>query len=100
MTDNSDGVVDALRDLEQLLVQHKVPYARVVSELLKSVPGASIREIREAARQMFRGTMGSITDIYITKANGHIVDDEVAANAELGALTTRLWQLSSRASLE
>jgi hypothetical protein len=38
--------------------------------------------------------MGSLTDQYITRKNGHIVEDEAAASTELEALTSRLWDLS------
>ena len=37
---------------------------------------------------------GSLTDLYITRKNGHEVDDEATANVTLQSITERLWKLS------
>jgi hypothetical protein len=89
-----DRLIDTLQALEALLDRHKVRFASVVTDLLKAVPASSDSDIKAAVRELFRGTMGSLTDQYITRKNGHIVEDEAAASTELEPLTSRLWDLS------
>jgi hypothetical protein len=93
MPNQRDALIDTLRGLESLLARHRVSYAKVVSELLISAPTRSEPDIKDDVRQLFCGTMGLLTDIYISKVNGNLVDDETAANAELEAITARLWDL-------
>lgn len=93
--DNRTGkLVLALRELEALLDQHRVPYVKYVRTLLESARVASDEELRSSVRQLIQGTMGSLTDLYITKKNGHEVDDETKANATLESITERLYKLS------
>jgi hypothetical protein len=35
--------------------------------------------------------MGSLTDIFITRSNGHLVDDEDHANQQLDVLRTEIY---------
>jgi uncharacterized protein DUF6966 len=81
-------------DLEALLDQHRVSYVEYIRTLLESARVGSDEEVRSGVRQLFRGTMGSLTDLYITRKNGHEVDDEDKANAALQSITDRLWILS------
>lgn len=43
------------------------------------------------------GATGSLTDVVITRANGHVVDDEETANRRLRELVDALYEeISSR----
>ena len=42
------------------------------------------------------GTMGSLTDLLISRANGHEVVDEKAANIQLRRMVFELWDQASR----
>ena len=92
--DRTGKLVLALRDLEALLDQHRVSYVKYVRPLLDNARTASDEEVRSSVRQLLKGTMGSLTDLYITRKNGHEVDDEANANATLQSITERLWRLS------
>ena len=42
--------------------------------------------------ELYKGSMGSLTDVMISCANGHEVEDEAAVNAELDRMVHALWE--------
>jgi len=94
MDNRTSELVLALRDLETLLDEHCVSYVKYIRILLDRARVASDEEVRSDVRRLFQGTMGSLTDLYITRKNGHEVDDEDKANETLQSITERLWILS------
>lgn len=84
-----------LKDLEELLRRHEVSYAEVVQQLRQQVEADTDPVVSAATLNAVRGLfggMGSLSDVYISKANGHAVEDEAAANQTLDTLTQALWQ--------
>jgi uncharacterized protein DUF6966 len=89
-------LLQTLKDLDDLLARHQVAYDVVIHDLhlrlaaipARDVPTHMITEVRE----LFGG-MGSLNDLYISRSNRHVVDDERAANADLRRLQGALWQL-------
>ena len=94
MDNRTSELVLALRDLETLLDEHRVSYVKYIRILLDRARVASDEEVRSDVRRLFQGTMGSLTDLYITRKNGDEVDDEDKANETLQSITKRLWILS------
>jgi hypothetical protein len=84
-----------LSELQRFLEQHGVKYAAQVGELRRRIDTIRTAELPESERDRVRalfGGMGSLNDVVITRANGHVVDNEAAANLELDRLTQQLWQ--------
>jgi hypothetical protein len=89
---DKDRVMGLVGQLEQFLQGHGVNYATVVRDLkvrLESVRDTN--EIRREVRSLFGG-MGSLNDLWISRANGDLVEDEKAANRELNDLRSELWR--------
>ena len=84
-----------LLELERFLEQHGVKYATEVAALRQRIEKVQATDLprseRERVRALFGG-MSSLNDVVISRASGHIVDDEAAANLELDRLTQDLWQ--------
>jgi len=90
---SATDLVASLRALEDLLRKHRVKYADVVASVRQDVESGSSQSLatsRLRVQSLFGG-MGTVTDVVITKRNGHEVGDEVAANDELERLVDRLW---------
>ncbi len=96
MTTDRQALVSVLADLERLLKRYQDPYApivtgareRIESEEKVPVPPNELAEVR----RMFGG-MATLNDIYISKVNGHRVDDEEEANRKVDELRNALWRL-------
>lgn len=92
-------LLPVVKRLDDLLGKHAVLYGVSVHDLylrIAACPEASVpEELVGRLHAMFEGTMGSLTDLCISKANGHIVDDEAEANRCLDAITDDLWRLLS-----
>ncbi len=83
-----------LKDIEQFLRRHnETGWASMVDSILNQHRSKlNCPDICDDARALFGG-MGSFTDLWISRANGHSVDDEAVANATLDHLRERLWDL-------
>ncbi len=88
----------ALQDIESLLDASKVGYAVIAkkyAEQLKKMEATGATDeqsiMSEIKKQMLGG-MGSLNDVWISRENGHDVDDEDSANKELEEYRTRLRQ--------
>lgn len=83
-----------LSRLLDFLKFHKVNYAAVIEQFLKELESAKtekqVKDIVEEARQYIFVGMGSLNDIWISKENGHNVDNEKMANAQLEQLRQEL----------
>jgi hypothetical protein len=91
---SSKDVVAALRAVEDLLRKHGVNYATVVNSVRQTVESQGDRDAastRASVRALFGG-MGTLTDVVITKENGHLVEDERSANDELERAAQQLWE--------
>jgi hypothetical protein len=73
-----------------LLQKYGQSYGRIFAELLLNFRDQPYR-LREEISKLYEGTMGSLTDIWISKLNGHRVEHEKEANLEIGALLDVLW---------
>jgi hypothetical protein len=90
----ADRVLTTLRDLERFLRAHGVRYAQVVKSLITRLEESGSESNEKAfigARELFGGA-GSLNDVCISKANGHIVEDEDIANEKLDTLREKLWK--------
>jgi hypothetical protein len=89
-----DLLVRLLVELDDLLAKHQVRYDVVVHDIRLCVDAESgpivPPDVLAKVRGMFGG-MGSLTDVFITRANGHIVEDERAANMKLDSLRTAIF---------
>lgn len=90
---SATDLVASLRALEDLLRKHRVKYADVVASVRQDVESGSSQSPATSRRrvQSLFGGMGTLTDVVITKRNGHEVGNEVAANDELERLVDKLW---------
>lgn len=87
-------IKNSLKQLLNLLEKHQVRYAVIIKKLIiqleqmheEKIPESLIKEIKE----LFGG-MGSLNDIYICSANGHLVNNEKEANQRLNELKSALW---------
>jgi hypothetical protein len=84
-------LVRDLTALHELLSAHRVLYAATVAETLNSI-NADPQSAKKAVLNLYKGSMGSITDIYISRRNGHVVDDEKAANVAYERIVQQLWE--------
>jgi hypothetical protein len=89
---NQRRIVNLLVRLDDLLGKHHVRYDVVVHPIRQQAEQEAdlSAETRARALEMF-GAMGSLTDIVITRANGHLVEDEDGANEELDAIRRELY---------
>ena len=90
MTTTAD-VAATLTEIRDLLIAHRVRFASTVDGTLLSIAESDRADVKKHVLALFGG-MGTLTDVFITRRNGHIVDDEGAANARLERLTSRLWK--------
>lgn len=90
-----DRLLSLLVQLDDFLASHEVRYDVVVHQLRLEVadePGPAVSDgLRAKVRSMF-GAMGSLTDVWITRDNGHRVDDEAAANRRLQEIESALYE--------
>jgi hypothetical protein len=93
---NVQEVLSQLRNLEDFMKRHAV---KAWSDKLRNVRQQATNNLQELKRQvldMYRGSMGSLTDLIISRVNGHEVDDEKAANAQLDNMVHELWERANR----
>ena len=86
---------DVLSRLATFLKDHNVSYAAVVESIhhrLAQRPEEPIAARDTEAIEALFGGMGSLNDVYISRENGHVVEDEEEANQELDSLRAELWQ--------
>lgn len=86
-----------LYELLGFLETHKVNYASVIKRIVKTLEPIIDHEklqqaIKDSRRQLLGG-MGSLNDVWITKENGHVVDDEKAANRRLEEYREKLRRI-------
>lgn len=89
-----DEVITRLEGLEELLRCHAV---LVWPDAIRRVRVNTSNDpllLKRSVLAMYKGTMGSLTDLMIARVNGHSVDDESAANRTLDQLRHELWELA------
>lgn len=88
-------LLSLLVQLDDFLVRYEVRYDVTVHTLRLEVAdelGPLVSDgLRAKVRSMFGG-MGSLTDVWITQANGHRVDDEAEANRRLATIKSALYE--------
>ena len=93
---NRRNILTKLEQLKNFLKNYNEPYAKILDDLETEMRSADILnmqkeiEILERLKTHMFGGMGSINDIWISRRNGHKVDDEEKANSRLDELR---WQL-------
>jgi hypothetical protein len=101
VTTDRRALVEALMDLERQLKRYQDPYASVVTGVREGIESEDEAPVSptdlDEVRRMFGG-MASLNDIYISKANGHSVDNEEEANRKVDELRDMLWQLVADAN--
>ncbi len=91
--------IDILRKIELLLESCKVGYAvipkkhREELEKLSSNDSSGNQSALSEIKQEILAGMGSLNDVWISKDNGHDVEDEVSANKELERLRNKLREI-------
>ena len=85
---NRERTVETLREVAELLDKHQVAFKTAVRDVGERVMTLGVLSA-EDERILFGG-MGSLSDVWISRRNGHAVDDEEAANAKLDRLRRRL----------
>jgi len=85
-----------LAELEIFLQRHRVVTWSDKLRGLRPETGdrECLPELQKKVRELFGG-MGSLSDLWLGRANGHDVEDERSANIELDILRERLWELSA-----
>ena len=87
---------NTLQEIELLLESFKVKYAIIAKkyreELVKlsSDDPSNNQAILSDIKQKMLAGMGSLNDVWISKDNGHDVEDEISANKELERLRNKL----------
>ncbi|MDR4515323.1 hypothetical protein [Nitrosomonas sp.] len=87
-----------LREIELLLESFKVKYAIFVKKYRKELEQLTLDDSKtqlilpEIKNKMLAG-MGSLNDVWISKDNGHDVEDEVSANKKLENLRNKLRKI-------
>lgn len=79
-------IIQRVRDL---LDKYQVGYSRILDDLNIKFVDANL--LRNNILDLFGG-MGSLSDVVISKDNGHNVERETETNAELGALLDVLYE--------
>ena len=85
-------VLSQLRDLEEFMRRHAVTaWPEEVRQI--QIDGRNDRqELKRRVLDMYRGTMGSLRDLIISRVNGHRVNNEKEANTELDRRIDELWE--------
>jgi hypothetical protein len=92
---NRRAIRQTLNDLLSLLEKHSVGYGAILRDIASRLDAGG--ELSADNVHQLLGGMGSLTDVYISRRNGHTVDDEGAANRKLDRLRAKLRErLSDR----
>jgi hypothetical protein len=83
-----------LEEIASLLEKHSVRYGAILRDSISRLDAGGQLSV-DALHQLLGG-MGSLTDVYVSKRNGHNVADEDAANRELDRLRAKLREELSR----
>lgn len=89
-----EAVMSRLRGLEDFLGGHAVTAWPETIRRVRVESGNERHVLKRRVLDMYKGTMGSLTDLIISRVNGDKVDDEAAANAKLDRLRHELWELA------
>jgi len=88
-------MLDSLRRIAEHLRSHRVAYADKIESVSNQIRHTETSSLSpdelESVMGLFGG-MGSLNDVYISRRNGHVVDDEAEANRRLDLLREELWQ--------
>jgi hypothetical protein len=87
-----EDVIARLRGLEDFLGSYAVTAWPDALRRVRVESGNERKVLKGRVLDMYKGTMGSLTDLMISRANGDEVDDEAAANAQLDRLRHELWK--------
>jgi hypothetical protein len=88
-------LLSQLRNLEDLMRRHA---ETAWADKLRDIQFAGAKDPQELKRlvlNMYKGSMGSLTDLIICRVNGHNVDDQEAVNAELDRMTHEIYETAS-----
>lgn len=92
---DTDDVILRLRGLEDFLRGHAVTAWPDIIRRVRFESGHERDLLKRRVLDMYKGTMGSLTDLIISRVNGDEVDDEAVANAQLDRLRHELWKLAN-----
>ena len=87
-----EDVISRLRGLEDFLTGHEVSAWPDILRRVRVDSGDDREVLKRRVLDMYKGTMGSLTDLMISRANGDEVENEAAANAQLDRLRHDLWE--------
>jgi hypothetical protein len=86
-------VVARLGALEQFMRRYRVNTWADEFLQVQQTAASDRQELKRRVLDLYRGSMGSLTDLIVSRVNGHEVDDEAAANAELDRMVQELWEM-------
>ena len=84
-------VMSRLGNLERLMRKHRVNAWADEIRQVQLIGADRQPELKRRVFDLYAGSMGSITDLIISRVNGHDVEDEAAANTELDRMVHDLW---------
>jgi hypothetical protein len=87
---NPKRLIIVLDRVRRFLEKYDEPYGLIIADLMARFTNDPDL-LKENVRSLF-GAMGSLTDIWISKYNGHDVEYEQEANLEFRAFRQVLWQ--------
>jgi hypothetical protein len=85
-------VVASLEALEQFMRRYGVNAWADELRQVQQTAASDRQELKRRVLDLYRGSMGSLTDLIVSRVNGDEVDDEAAANAELDRMVHELWE--------
>ena len=91
---NVQNLLSRLADLERFMMRHGVKAWADELHRIQMAGAGDRQELKRRVLAMYASTMGSLTDLIISRVNGHDVDDEASANAELDRMVDELWELA------
>ena len=84
-------MLSQLAELEEFMTRHAVIAWPEVLRHARS-GGTNRQELKRRTLDMYKGTMGSLRDLIISRVNGHRVNNEKEANTELDRRIDELWE--------
>ena len=86
-----EDVLSQLRDLEDFTQRHAVkPWVEKLRGIRER--SGNPQELTRQVLNVYVGSMGSLTDVAISRFNGDEVDDEAVANADLTRMVHELYE--------
>ena len=88
------NLLSRLADLERFMMRHGVKAWADEFHRIQMAGAGDRQGLKRRVLAMYASTMGSLTDLIISRVNGHEADDEASANAELDRMVDELWELA------